>query len=165
MSERGWKKGRRTCYRADDIKMICPSCGQRNFVGRIGLPVEVKLLTIVCWQCSHEHIADLTEHREMYGHAPKPKIFDLIYTKEVMADLQKMYPDAKYEDASDGFHGDRFTIEMEGVEKRDYIKSLIGPHGAFEVSFIFQMTRIDNPEMIVEILEELDQNKTRFIHG
>lgn len=137
-----WRRGRQTCGSSTDIKCICPRCGTKVFVPRAGLENPSGKITITCWRCQVGDVdCDLSTKQEWYGHEPDPHIFDSIYADyygEAKRELEKYYPNAKFENASDGIHTERFSIEMTRVQKRDYYMVLLRT-GFFQVSLFFQL--------------------------
>lgn len=118
---------RKTCYSARDTKVICPECGKRGFLNK--KPDGVA--TLHCHNCCRYIELDFTEEKEWYGgHDGKQEIFDCIYCNEYKEvdewekELGEIFKDAVFADASDGIHGDRFSIEMKG-NIREYRKALI----------------------------------------
>ena len=118
---------RKTCYSARDTKVICPECGKRGFLSK--KPDGVA--TLHCHNCCRYIELDFTEEKEWYGgYDGKQEIFDCIYCNEYkevdewQGKLKEIFPEAVFADASDGIHGDRFSIEMK-ENIIEYRKALI----------------------------------------
>lgn len=90
-------------------------------------------------------------------------MYDLIYVghdeyeeyEELKEKFQKRFPAATIADASDDIHGWRFSIEMEDVKKREYLKYVIR-EGIVNLSFNMQMM-MHTKELIGEVQEILDE--------
>lgn len=70
-------------------------------------------------------------------------MYDLIYADyKAQEILEKKYPNAKFENASDEVHCERFSIDIKESEynERDYLKFLL-ESGLSSVSFDFQLMR------------------------
>ena len=87
-------------------------------------------------------------------------MFDLIYTADDARDvMRKEYPEARFQDASDMIHEERFSFEVpdEGFDLRRYYRHLIR-NGLALVSLNFQMGLSipgDNQNIIKELMAEL----------
>ena len=71
-------------------------------------------------------------------------MYDLIYADyKAQEILEKRYPNAKFEDASDEIHHERFSIDIKESEynERDYLKFLL-ESGLYSVSFDFQLMKV-----------------------
>jgi len=126
---------RKTCYSINDLKAICPSCGEKNFAHR-----DTNADYTICCYCG-ESIGPLDHTKEWaFGdpNAPAPikPIFDLIYTKDV-ADLVKHLPGAKTNEVWDQIHEWRCEIEAE-VSREEYFYWVI-LEGYAEISLTLQM--------------------------
>ena len=90
-------------------------------------------------------------------------MYDLIYADYKAREiLEKRYPKATFEDASDEVHHERFSIDIEESEynERDYLKFLL-ESGLFSVSFDFQLMRHskDQAHKINNAAKELKKEK------
>lgn len=72
-------------------------------------------------------------------------MYDLIYADgKARTVLEKAFPRAKFEDASDFIHTERFSIELE-IEESDYRMQVL-KLGLALVSFNFQLWSMDKPK-------------------
>jgi len=90
-------------------------------------------------------------------------MYDLIYADyKAQKILEKRYPNAKFEDASDDIHRERFSIDIEESEynERDYLKFLL-ESGLYSVSFDFQLMRVSEEHVhkINNAAKELREEK------
>jgi hypothetical protein len=65
-------------------------------------------------------------------------IHDLICADEARSEFEKLFPAAKFEDASDDIHESRFSVEIPDLPMDDYFKELL-KHGLHNISFLFGM--------------------------
>jgi len=90
-------------------------------------------------------------------------MYDLIYADyNAQEILEKKYPNAKFEDASDEIHRNRFSVDIEEKEcdEKDYLKFLL-ESGLFPVSFNFQLMKISKEHIhkINDAVKELKKEK------
>lgn len=72
-------------------------------------------------------------------------MYDLIYAdSRARTVLKEAFPKAKFEDASDDIHTERFSIELD-IEDRDYRMQVL-KLGLALVSFNFQLWSMEKPE-------------------
>lgn len=128
--------GKQTCGSLNDFKAICPHCGKKNFVSSKSSILQMykeekKILGLSCWKCRLDIDCDLSEEKEWYGCRPensKDKQYELVYLPyngEDMENLRKKFPTARFSDASDYIHKERFNIEVEDISKKEFMKGLI----------------------------------------
>ena len=90
-------------------------------------------------------------------------MYDLIYADYKAREiLEKRYPNAKFEDASDEIHHERFSIDIKESEhnERDYLKFLL-ESGLYSVSFDFQLMKVSKEHVhkINNAAKELKKEK------
>lgn len=90
-------------------------------------------------------------------------MYDLIYADYKAREiLEKKYPNAKFEDASDEVHRERFSIDIKESEynEKDYLRFLL-ESGLFPLSFDFQLMKAskEHAHKITKILKELKKEK------
>lgn len=160
--------GKQTCGSLNDLKAICYHCGKKNFASHRSSTVQLfkkekKLLVLSCWNCRLDIDCDLSEEKEWYGSNPgdfkttQSELIYLPYNGEDMQKLRERFPTAHFSDGSDCIHPHRFSIEVEGISKKEFIKTLI-QIGIFEYCLGVQLAlRMPgkNKRLFEEILEEL----------
>jgi len=146
---------RKTCYRMSDTKVICTECGERGFINNKPKGIE----TLHCHSCCHYIEIDFSEEKEWYGgHDGKRDIFDCIYCDDYNEyeksheSLGKVLPATIFNDASDGIHGNRFSIDVK-MNKFEYFKALIKT-GICLGSLHFRLFMNENPKKAKELLDE-----------
>jgi hypothetical protein len=124
---------------------------------------EKKILGLSCWRCRLDIDCDLSEEKEWYGCRPgdfKDKQYELVYLPyngEDMENLHKKFPTAHFSDASDYIHENRFTIEVENISKKEFLKGLLQT-GIWEACLGLRLLMGmpgRNKDLLAEILEEL----------
>lgn len=162
-----YARPRKTCGSISDIKIICNTCGGKLFVARAQLSGQDGHELDVC--CIHPGCAgnhqtiDLSEEKEWYGTPPKPRIFDLVYSRyggEEMDLLRGRYPDAVFRDGSDYIHPERFEIEMEGVTRKDYYLFLARTGiAAVSLNFRLDLGMPHRRDLMLEIAREIKESR------
>ena len=121
-------KIRTTCYSTKDLKFICTNCGDRFFSSSTPYKDE---LPVSCPHCGSMFRVNFSEKKEWHGgYDGKSNIYDCFYCNDfdqyelVQKELLEVFPDAKFNDASDGIHGNRISIILKENLKK-YRKSLM----------------------------------------
>lgn len=89
-------------------------------------------------------------------------MYDLIYADYKVREIVKTkFPTAKFEDASDGIHQERFSIEMDGDISDEYIEFMISKALALCSLSINLMLSGDEKgrKRIEEIMKRLELNE------
>ena len=87
------------------------------------------------------------------------EIHDLIYLDylgKAPKVLQKIWPEAKIEDASDFIHTERFVIEIADVEEEEYLKTILR-EGMAKFSFWFQVMVLEDGKRALRLIMEVKQ--------
>lgn len=153
---------RRSCGSVSDIKIICNDCGRKMFVARSQLhDPDGKELAISCIHpgCAGYQKIDLSEDREWYGTEPVSHMFDLVYAKyggDAMEELRREYPGAHFKDGSDYIHPERFTIDIDGVTRKDYYLFLVRTGiAAVSMNFQLDLRMPHRRDLMLEIAREM----------
>lgn len=86
-------------------------------------------------------------------------MYDLVYTDyygDAPRILERHWPRAKTEDASDFIHTERFAIEVEGVSMEDYLRVIIY-QGLALVSLHFQALLLEDVRKAKQLVKEVTQ--------
>lgn len=146
-------KTRKTCYSFKDVKIICTKCGKRFFLS------ESSNDYIKCPHCQQFQIVDFSEKKEWYGeYDGRMNIYDIFYCNnysqytKAQKDLSNIFENIVFEDASDGIHGNRFSVQLK-ENLNEYRNKLIASKWAM-LSFNFNMFIKAQPKEARIFLEE-----------
>lgn len=90
---------------------------------------------------------------------------ELVYGPRQARDwIQKKYPEATFEDASDDIHPERFRVSVPGVERIDFFKFAFLEgflDSCFQFHLLVRMAKEKNKEMMLELFSWIKEQPKR----
>ena len=94
------------------------------------------------------------------GHTEKGR-YDWKLYEQCKAEISSAYPEAKFEDASDGVHGARLSIYIPIIEEEEFDTFLL-QNGYFNISFRLQMLKYSEFDYLKRLVGKINSNGKRL---